>query len=80
MTELFALSIAVLGFLLWWEKRDRATERNEWTAERRELVNRVQRPELLPVEKFTPTPTYIAPDDDQAFADYDEARRNGEAV
>ncbi len=47
----------------------RGAERAEWGKERRELLNRVQRPESAVYEDFTPTrvDAHVGFDDDEAY-------------
>jgi hypothetical protein len=75
------IPVAILGALLWRADRryDRALEAFE--AERKELLTRIQAPELAPTLS-APEPTgeqlYVSPELDEEWTDYVEARKAGE--
>lgn len=55
-------------------------EREAWATERRELLNRIQSPQLAAFQSAgepTSEPKYVPHDDDQEWADYIEARAEG---
>jgi hypothetical protein len=62
--------IASCAFNVWQDER-RAKERKEWTAERKELLNRIQVPQAAPFmeNETTEVPAYVPFDDDDAFHD-----------
>jgi hypothetical protein len=69
MTELLALiPTAILGFLLWQEKRDRREAEQAWRLERTGLLNRIQAPETVVHEAYEPNELRHVPfDDDEAY-------------
>lgn len=81
MEILLLVPTAILGFLLWWEKRDRREERQEHKLERIGLLNRIQAPEIE-IARTAPEPSgeplYVPFGDDEAHEKYLEQRDNGE--
>lgn len=73
--------IAILGFLLWQEKRDRALERAEWHLKEVGLLNRVQAPQIAAYQaseaEYAEEPLHVT---DEDWEDYMEKRATGEAV
>jgi hypothetical protein len=58
-------------------------ERESWAEERRTLLNRIQAPQVAAYEATgepSDVPLYVPYDDDDAHADYVEARRAGEVI
>jgi hypothetical protein len=75
MTELLALiPTAILGFLLWQEKRDRRDAEQAWRLERVGLLNRIQAPETVVHEQFEPSSLkqYVGFDSDEEYWDAKE--------
>lgn len=81
---LLLLPTGVLGFLLWWEKRDRAIERKAWELERIGLIQRIQAPQAV-IHKYeadnniSEEPLYVSPEVDSEWDEYREAVEAGEA-
>jgi hypothetical protein len=65
---LVALSVVFVAALL-AQQWLIAQEREEWTAERQKLLDRIQAPERVVIGEFEPSSLtqYVAPDDDAAF-------------
>jgi hypothetical protein len=60
-----------------------AKERELWADERRTLLNRIQAPQVAAYEATgepSDVPLYVPFEDDDAHADYVEARRAGEVI
>lgn len=75
LAAVLALAVVVLAA---WERRNLlsviAIERDRWQEERRELLTRIQRPELVPVTRTTTT---VAPEEEGRSQDNAAYRQVG---
>lgn len=54
-----AVAIITLAAVIWMQDRSHRDDRHRWVEERRELLNRIQRPELAP---YTTPTSFEAPE------------------
>ncbi len=86
MIELLLVLISIISnfvfaFLLWQEQRDRALERKERDLKEIGLLNRIQAPEVelaRTAPEPSPEPLYVPTDDDEAWHEYENAKRAGD--